>query len=77
MILGMLMNTLKRFLGIVWILLGLGAVWYLIYNQAVPLWKAGGESIIPAVIYVFVLCPIIAGSLGCFGWFAWQGEFDE
>jgi len=71
------MNTIKRILGIVWILLGLAAVWYLIYNQAIPLWKAGGENIIPAVIYIFVLCPIIAGALGSFGWFAWKGEFDE
>lgn len=59
------------------ILLGAAAVYYLIYNQAVPLWKAGGENMIPAVIYIFILCPIIAGSLGCFGWFAWKGEFDE
>lgn len=71
------MNAIKRILGILWILLGAAAVYYLIINQAIPLWKAGGENVIPAVIYVFVLCPMIAGSLGIFGWYALQGEFDD
>jgi hypothetical protein len=71
------MNQIKRILGLVWMLLGVLAVYYLIYNQAIPLWKAGGANLIPAVIYIFVLCPIVAGSLGCFGWFCWKGDFDR
>lgn len=71
------MNILKRILGIVWIALGLGAVYYLIINQAIPLYKMGGENIIPAVIYTFVLCPMIAGALGAFGLFSIQGEYDK
>ena len=71
------MNTLKKALGVVWILLGAVAVYYLVYNQAIPLWQKGGENIIAAVIYIFVLCPIIAGSLCAFGWFSLRGKFDE
>lgn len=64
-------------MGYIWIILAIAAVYYLIYNQAIPLWKKGGENVIPAVIYIFVLCPIIAGSLGTFGWLSITGQFDE
>lgn len=71
------MNIIKKILGIVWIALGLGAVYYLIINQAIPLYEKGGENVIPAVIYTFILCPMIAGALGAFGLFSIQGEYDE
>ncbi|MCF8324838.1 MAG: hypothetical protein K9I84_07750 [Leadbetterella sp.] len=71
------MNILKKLLGVVWILIGLAAVYYLIINQAIPLWKKGGENRIPAVIYTVILGPMIAGSLGAFGLFSIQGEYDE
>jgi hypothetical protein len=70
------MNIIKRILGIVWIAIGLFAVYYLIVNQAITLWNKGGENIIPAVIYTVVLCPMIAGALGFFGMYALQGEFE-
>lgn len=71
------MNAIKKILGIVWIALGLYAVYYLFVNQAMTLWEKGGENVIPAVIYTVVLCPIIAGSLGFFGLYALQGEYDS
>jgi uncharacterized membrane protein len=71
------MNILKKLLGVVWILIGLAAVYYLIINQAIPLWNKGGENRIPAVIYTVILGPMIAGSLGAFGLFSIQGEYDE
>jgi fatty acid desaturase len=70
------MNILKRALGVLWIVLGMYAVYYLIVNQAIVLWNKGGENIIPAIIYTFILCPMIAGSLGTFGLYSLQGEFD-
>ena len=71
------MNIIKKILGVVWILLGIAAVYYLIINQAIPLWNKGGENRIPAVIYTVILGPMIAGSLGAFGLFSIQGEYDE
>jgi hypothetical protein len=71
------MNAIKRILGIVWILIGIGAVYYLIVNQAIMLWNKGGENYIPAIIYTVILCPMIAGSLGTFGFYSLQGEFDS
>ena len=43
------MNAIKRILGIVWILIGIYAVYYLIVNQAIMLWNKGGENYIPAI----------------------------
>ena len=71
------MNAIKKILGIVWIIIGLYAVYYLIVNQAMTLWEKGGENVIPAVIYTVVLCPMIAGALGFFGLYCLQGEYND
>ncbi len=72
------MKQVKRILGIVWILLGLAGGYYLILNQAIPKFETGKtEDLIPAIIYAFVLTPIIVGGLLIFGKYAWQGEYDE
>jgi hypothetical protein len=72
------MNKLKRYLGAVWILIGLAAGYYLIVNQAIPKFKSGNtEDLIPAIIYTMILTPIIVGGLVIFGKYAWQGEYDD
>jgi hypothetical protein len=71
------MNLIKRILGIVWIGLGIGAGIYLIYFQAVPLWAKGGNELVPAIIYTFVLAPLIAIGMSLFGYYSLQGEFDN
>jgi nitric oxide reductase large subunit len=72
------MNKIKRYLGFVWILLGLAAGYYLVINQAIPKFKSdNSEDIIPAIIYMFILTPIIVGGLVIFGKYAIQGEYDE
>lgn len=74
----MFMNTIKRILGVVWILLGIAAGYYLVINQAIPKFKSdNGEDLIPASIYMFILTPIIVGGLVTFGKYALQGEYDE
>lgn len=71
------MNTIRRILGTVWILLGLVAGYYLIVSQAIPKFKSdNSEDLIPAIIYAFVLTPIIVGGLLIFGKYALQGEYD-
>ncbi|MEN9960187.1 MAG: hypothetical protein RL045_438 [Bacteroidota bacterium] len=71
------MNLIKRILGIVWIGLGIGAGIYLIYFQAIPLWAKGGNDLVPAIIYTFVLAPLISIGMSLFGYYALQGEFDN
>ncbi len=71
------MNLIKRILGIVWIGLGIGAGIYLIYFQAVPLWAKGGNDLVPAIIYTFVLAPLISIGMSLFGYYSLKGEFDK
>ncbi|MBP6001682.1 MAG: hypothetical protein RLZZ231_522 [Bacteroidota bacterium] len=71
------MNQIKRLLGIVWIAIGAVSVYYLFINQALGMWKAGGEKLVPAIIYTFVLCPLIAYGLFKFGSYCLSGEYDD
>jgi D-alanyl-lipoteichoic acid acyltransferase DltB (MBOAT superfamily) len=72
------MNTIKRWLGVVWIALGIAAGYYLVVNQAIPKFKSeSSEDHIPAFIYMFILTPIIVGGLVIFGKYALQGEYDD
>jgi len=72
------MNQIKRYLGIVWIILALVAGYYLIVSQAIPQFQSDNpEDLVPAIIYTFVLMPIISGGLLVFGWYALKGEYDD
>lgn len=71
------MNNIKRILGVVWILIGLFAAYYLFVNQALDMWKTGGDKLVPAIIYTFVLAPIIVGGLSIFGYYCLIGEYDN
>jgi hypothetical protein len=72
------MNAIKKLLGIVWIGLGLAAAYYLLINQAIPKFESGKpEDMIPAIIYTFILAPIIVGGLGIFGYYSLTGEYSE
>jgi nitric oxide reductase large subunit len=72
------MNKIRRLAGIVWILLGLAGGYYLIINQAIPKFQSNKtEDLIPAIIYTFILTPIIVGGLLIFGKYALQGEYDD
>lgn len=72
-----IMNQLRRYMGIVWMLLALAAGYYLIVNQAVPkFFSEKPEDRIPAIIYAFILTPIITGGLLVFGYYSLTGEYD-
>lgn len=72
------MDKLRRILGFIWILLGLAGGYYLVVNQAIPKFNSTkSEDLIPAIIYAFVLTPIIVGGLLIFGKYALSGEYDQ
>lgn len=71
------LNGLKRLLGVVWIILGISTGLYLVYFQALPLWEKGGNDLVPAIIYTFILAPFISIGMSLFGYFALTGEFDQ
>jgi hypothetical protein len=72
------MNKVKRLLGFIWIALGLAAGYYLLINQAIPKFYSNkADDLIPAIIYAFVLTPIIVGGILIFGKYCIQGEYDS
>lgn len=72
------MDAIRKFLGLIWIALGLAAGYYLVISQALPQFQSdSGEDLVPAVIYTFILMPIITGGLITFGIYAWQGEYNR
>ncbi|MDE3250657.1 MAG: hypothetical protein KGO82_18490 [Bacteroidota bacterium] len=71
------MNQLRKYLGLVWIILALIAGYWLIVSQAIPKFESSKpEDKIPAIIYAFILTPIIVGGLFVFGYYALKGEYD-
>ena len=72
------MNLIKKYAGILWIALGLYAGYILIITQAIPKFSSDKpEDLIPAIIYAFVLTPIIVGGLVIFGVYALQNQYDS
>jgi len=71
------MNQIRKILGFVWIILAVAAGYYLIVSQAIPKFESPKpEDRIPAIIYAFILTPIIVGGLSVFGYYALKGEYD-
>ena len=71
------MNQLKRFAGIIWILLGPVAVYYLIKTAAEEITKKPVlDTKIQWGVFVVVFIPIAIGMV-LFGWYAFKGEYDH
>lgn len=72
------MDFIRRILGIIWILIGLWAGYYLVISQAIPKFESNApEDMVPAIIYTFILAPIIVGGMFMFGWYAIKGEYNQ
>lgn len=71
------METLKKYLGVIWILLGI----YVGYDRVIDsLIKIGSEKLEDRVFGWVVLCvlvPIIVGGLILFGKYALDGEYKS
>ena len=71
------MNTVKRFAGIVWILMGPIAIFYLIKTAAEEIAKKPVlDTKIQWIVFVVIFIPIAIG-LMIFGWYALKGEYDR
>jgi hypothetical protein len=71
------MDAIKKVFGVLWLIIGAAAGYYLLINQALPKFGTGkAEDLIPALIYTFILCPLIVGSLATFGIYALKGEYN-
>lgn len=73
------MEPLKRYLGLVWMLLGPAAIIILLWGAATTINPSGTGDIdkpLPWIIIISIFTPIAVG-LTVFGWYAWKGEYDK
>ncbi|GAB3256844.1 hypothetical protein GCM10027347_18910 [Larkinella harenae] len=72
------MNSLKKVLGLVWLLAGVALIIGLPYLtiQKLSSETANTEDYVFWLVIVVIFLPITAG-LALFGRYAWQGEYDK
>ena len=71
------MNTIKRFAGLIWILLGPFAIYYLIKTASEEIAKKPVlDTKIQWFVFVIIFIPIAVG-LMIFGYYALKGEYDH
>ena len=73
------MNTIKKYLGIIWLLLAPVVIYFLIRGAISNIDPAGTKDINNPVIWIIIIAiftPIAIG-LMIFGWYAWKNEYDK
>lgn len=73
------MNSIKKFLGIVWLILGPAVIYLLVRGAITNIDPAGKKDINNPVIWIIIIAiftPIAIG-LMIFGWYAFKGEYDR
>jgi len=73
------MNQFKRFLGLLFMVIGPIVVLFLLKSAITNINPAGKNDInkpVPWIIIIAIFTPIAAG-LVIFGWYAWKGEYDK
>ncbi len=71
------MKALKKYMGIVWIILGLAVAYNRTMDSLVKISSENLEDRVFGWVVLLVLTPIIVGGLLTFGRYALAGEYDE
>jgi hypothetical protein len=71
------MDAIKKYLGILWILLGVYAGYDRITDSLTKIASDKLEDRVFGWVVLCVLVPIVVGGLILFGTYAWQEEYDE
>ena len=72
------MNAIKKYLGIIWLLLAPAVIYFLVSGAIANIDPAGTKDINNPVIWIIIIAiftPVAIG-LSIFGWYAWKGEYD-
>ena len=72
------MNTVKRFAGIVWIILAFAAIWFLFSRAGAEL--AGANVAPDKKIFWYTILPVYTPlmlGLALFGYYAVRGDYDK
>jgi hypothetical protein len=71
------MNAVKRYLGIVWMLLGPAGIVYLVVTAVAEIGrKPVMDTKIQWAVFVGIFVPIAIGMV-IFGWYAFHGEYEK
>ena len=73
------MNSLKKYAGIIWMLIAPLVIFILIYGAITNINSTGTKDInkpIPWIIIITIFTPIAIG-LFIFGWYAFKGEYNK
>jgi hypothetical protein len=73
------MNAVKKYLGIIWLLLAPVVIYFLVSGAITHIDPSGKKDINNPVIWVIIIAiftPIAIG-LMIFGWYAFKGEYDH
>lgn len=73
-----MMNTIKKYSGIVWIVIGLAVGYFNIIIMGIPKFQTGKQDdLVFGIVNMFVLTPIVVGGLIIFGYYALKGEYAD
>ncbi|KMQ70867.1 DUF6814 family protein [Chryseobacterium koreense] len=72
------MDSIKKILGIVWILMAAVVAYYGLTEFGIPkIMSDKQEDHVFGWIILTILMPIIVGGLVVFGWYSFTGEYSE
>ncbi|WMW78752.1 hypothetical protein RF683_04730 [Flavobacterium sp. 20NA77.7] len=71
------MNSIKKYLGIVWILLAVAVAYYSIDIFGGKLTSGKQEDLVFGIIIFFVLLPLVVSGLLIFGYYAVTDEYED
>jgi hypothetical protein len=72
------MDTVKRILGLIWIVLAIAAAYFCLFKFGLPkLSSDKQEDIVFGIIIVFVLTPLIVFGMTIFGYYSLKGEYNR
>ena len=73
------MKQVKRYLGLLWLLIGPLVIFILIKSAIENIDVHGKADInkpLPWIIIILIFTPIAIGMM-IFGWYAWKGEYED
>ena len=71
------MNALKKYFGIIWIILGLLVAYFSIMVFGGKLTSGKQDDLVFGIIIFFILLPMIVAGLTIFGWYALNNEYND
>ncbi len=71
------MNTIKKYLGLLWIALAIAIGYFSIQIFGDKLVSEKQEDLVFGIIIFFILLPMIVTGLAIFGWYAITNEYND